>query len=455
MRNKLLINFITFALIFLDSNLKAETIFFDSKNIKIEENGNMIFATKGQAKIPSNNLILEGDKFIYDKINSELIVIDNVKYFDNENNMYIESDKIIYNEVNNTIFSKSETFIKSENDYEIKSIDVLYNRNLNKILSNKYTSVNDKNLNSFLFKRGLVFELVPEIIFSNEVVVTDKNLNKYFFKESKIKLNSNEILGKEVLVEFEDSFFGNSENDPILKGKSATSDNDSTKIYKTVFSTCSKENKNCRGWELQSKLFTHNKVKKLFEYEKSWLKVFDKKVFYMPYFNHPDPSVKRKSGFLNPFYKGSNNLGSSITIPYFYSLSNSKDLTFKPRIYVDNNIIIHNEYREAFKNSDLKTDFSLNRDNNNTSSHFFADLNGKFDDNTNYEFKVQNVTNDNYLKIHDIKSYTPIIDSDSLLTSQFRINKELDKNTIITSTCLLYTSPSPRDRIASRMPSSA
>ena len=26
-------------------------------NIKIEENGNMIFATKGEAKIPSNNLI--------------------------------------------------------------------------------------------------------------------------------------------------------------------------------------------------------------------------------------------------------------------------------------------------------------------------------------------------------------------------------------------------------------
>jgi len=445
MKNKLFINFITFVLICLGSNLKAETIFFDSKNIKIEENGNMIFATKGQAKIPSSNLVIEGDKFIYNKINSELLVIDDVKYFDDENNIYIESDKIIYNEINNTIFSKSDTYIKSEADYEINSNDVLYDRNLNKILSNEYTNVSDKNLNSFIFKRGLIFDLVPEIIFSNEVIVTDKNLNKYFFKESKINLKSNEIIGKEVLVEFEDSFFGNSENDPILKGKSVTSDNESTRIYKTAFSTCNKENKNCRGWELQSKLFTHNKVKKLFEYEKSWLKVFDKKVFYMPYFNHPDPSVKRKSGFLNPFYKGSGNLGSSITIPYFFNLSNSKDLTFKPRIYMDNDVIIHTEYREAFKSSDLKTDFSLNRNNNNTSSHFFADLNGKFDDRTNYELKVQNVTNDNYLKIHDIKSYTPIIDSDSLLTSQFRINKEFDKNTNITSTVRLYEDLSKDD----------
>ena len=61
----------------------------------------------------------------------------------------------------------------------------------------------------------------------------------------------------------------------------------------------------------------------------------------MPYFNHPDPSVKRKSGFLTPFYKGSGNLGSSVSIPYFYNLSDSRDLTFKPRIYMDNDFIFH------------------------------------------------------------------------------------------------------------------
>ena len=445
MKNKLFINFITFILIFLGSNLKAETVFFDSENIKIEENGNMIFATKGQAKIPSSNLIIEGDKFIYNKIISELIVLDDVKYYDNENNIYIESEKIVYNKIDNTIFSKSETYIKSEDGYEINSDNVLYERNANKILSKELTTVKDKNSNSFLFNRGLVFELVPEIIFSNEVIVTDLNLNNYYFKESKIKLKNNEIIGKNIKIEFEDSFFGNSQNDPILKGRSVTSDNENTKIFKTVFSTCNKENKNCRGWELQSKLFTHNKVKKLFEYEKSWLKIFDKRIFYMPYFNHPDPSVKRKSGFLNPFYKGSNNLGTSITIPYFFNLSNSKDITLKPRIYMDNDVIIHTEYREAFENSDLKADFSLNRNNKNTSSHFFANLNGSFQNETNFELKVQNVTNDNYLKIHDIKSYTPIIESDSLLSSHFKIDKELDENTNFTSTLRLYEDLSKED----------
>ena len=129
MKIKIVIKLILFISIFVNSNLNAENIFFDSKNIKIEQNGNMIFATEGKAQIPSSNITIEGDKFIYDKKISELIVIDNVKYYDNENNIYIESQKIIYNEINNTLFSKDDTYINNNDTYEINSFDVLYNRN--------------------------------------------------------------------------------------------------------------------------------------------------------------------------------------------------------------------------------------------------------------------------------------------------------------------------------------
>ena len=445
MKIKSLINYTLFFFILINSILKADAIFFDSKNIRIEDEGNMIFATKGKAKIPSDNLIIEGDKFIYNKELSELIVIDDVKYFDNENKIYIESEKIIYNKVNNNLFSKSQTFIKSDNNYKISSSDVLYDRNINRISSNTLTTVADENKNKFVFNKGLNFELDNEIISSQEIIVTDKNLNNYFFENSKINLKKNEIIGKEIFVEFDDAFFGNKNNDPLLRGRGVISNDDKTKIYKAVFSTCSIEDKNCRGWEMQSDTFTHDKIKKLFIYENSWFKVFDKKVAYIPYFNHPDPTVKRKSGFLTPFYKGSGNLGSSVSIPYFYNLSNSKDLTFKPRIYVENDFIFHTEYREAFKNSNLKTDFSFNRKNSDTSSHIFANLNGKFNDDTSFDFKLQNVNNDNYLKIHDIKSYTPIIDSDSVLNSHFEINKDIDDKTNLITKVRLYEDLSKND----------
>ena len=445
MKIKLFLNYIFFILIVSASHLRSEVVLFDSKNIKVENNGNMIFATSGSAKIPSDQVVIKGEKFIYDKKNSLLTVLDDVKYFDEENKIYIESEKIIYNKSENTVFSKSETFIKTSDVYEINSSDVLYNRNKKIISTNMLTKVKDGKVNKFIFNNGLLFETINEIISSKKVIVTDKNLNNYIFENSKINLKINEIVGKEILIDFLDDFFGNENNDPILKGKAVKSSKNNTKIYKTVFSTCNKTNKSCRGWEIQSELFTHDKVKKIFEYEKSWLKVFDQKVFYMPYFNHPDPSVKRKSGFLTPFYKGSDNLGSSISIPYFYAISESRDMTFKPRLYLNNEYIFHSEFREAYKNSDLITDFSFNQDKNNSNTHFFADLSGELQDQTEYEINIQNVSNDNYLKIHDIKDYTKIIKSDSTLKSYVSFDKDINPKTNLRSSTIIYEDLSKRD----------
>ena len=41
--------------------------------------------------------------------------------------------------------------------------------------------------------------------------------------------------------------------------------------------------KKCRGWELNTETFNHDKINKVFEYKNSWLKLFDYKVFYAPY----------------------------------------------------------------------------------------------------------------------------------------------------------------------------
>ncbi len=444
MKIKYIIKIFILYLVFFSTNIKAEIIFFDSKNIKIEQDGNMVFATKGIARIPSKNLEIEGDKFVYDKINSELTIFDNVKYLDKENDIVLKSEKLSFNELKNILFSKSETYINIENTYEINSSNVLFERNLNQISSNKFTTVNDQIENIFKFRNGFVFNTFEEIISSKNIEINDQNQNKYFFENSKLNLKLNEIVGKEVKVDFIDSFFGNQNNDPLLRGSSILSNKKNTKIYKTVFSTCNIENKNCRGWELQSEVFTHDKIRKLFEYEKSWLKVFDKKLFYLPYFNHPDPSVKRKSGFLTPFYKGSNNLGSSINIPYFFAISESKDLTFKPRLYLDSDYILQSEYREAFENSDLIADFSINR-KENTNTHFFATLDGAFENNTDYKIQIQNVTNDNYLKIHDLKDYTPLVNSDSTLTSFISLEKNIDDETNLKSTVKLYEDLSKED----------
>jgi len=93
------------------SEISADTVFFDSKNIKIKDEGNTIYSTNGIAKIPNQKIVVKGDRYIYNKINSELVVIGNVKFFDNQNDVIIKSEKAIYKEIENIIFTKGKTNI--------------------------------------------------------------------------------------------------------------------------------------------------------------------------------------------------------------------------------------------------------------------------------------------------------------------------------------------------------
>ncbi len=435
--------FILFCIFINLSEIRADTVFFDSKNIQIKDEGNTIYSSNGIAKIPNQKIVIQGYKFIYDKIKSELVVIGNVKFYDNQNDVIIESEKAIYNENKNLIFTKGETNIYFENKYEMLSENVLYDRNSSLILSDQYTEVFDTENNIYNFLEGFVFETIGEIVSSKKTNIIDNENTSYSFENIKVNLITKEIAGKDVRVEFREDFFGIENNEPLLKGKSSTSDNDKTIIQKAVFSTCNTENRKCRGWELESNEFTHNKVEQLFQYKNSWLKIFNQKVFFMPYFSHPDPSVKRKSGYLTPVYSSSDALGRAVNIPYFLNISDAEDWTFNPRVYSDNDFILQTEYRRAFKNSNLITDFSFNQDENKTNTHAILRLDGKLDSSTSYDFEFQQTSNANYLKIHDFSNVldtNPLVGSinPSTQRSFFEINKNFDEETSLKSSIRMY-----------------
>jgi LPS-assembly protein len=81
------------------------------------------------------------------------------------------------------------------------------------------------------------------------------------------------------------------------------------------------------------------------------IKIYDFPVFYFPKFFHPDPSVERQSGFLQPRINNSNILGSSLNVPYYHVISENKDITFKPTIFDSDIYMFQNEYRQENKKS--------------------------------------------------------------------------------------------------------
>ncbi len=432
MKTKKIIIIICF-FFFTKVNSFSEEVQFDASNMDIKNEGNSITAYNSKIKLSNQKIFISSKKANYDKLLNFLTFEDSVYLKDEAKNIIIESDRINYDRNKDLIFSKGNTKINLNEKYHIKSKNIFFDRKLNTIYSEYKTIIEDNEKNNYNLDKSFNFDILNEIIKAKKSFITDKDNNKYIFDDLVINLKSNEIAGKEIKVEFLDSVFGNEKNDPILKGRSGYSNEKELKVYKAVFSTCNIDNKECRGWELKADEFNHDKEKKIFEYKDSWLKVFDYRVFYLPYFNHPDPSVKRKSGFLTPSYSASESLGTSLNFPYYKVLSADKDLTFNPTYYADKSFLLQNEYRQVLKDSTILTDFSFLVGDAGTKGHFFYNQIGSVNNNLDFEINIQNVEGDNYLKKHNLKKNSLLIKDENLLLSNLNLNWELDESRISTS----------------------
>jgi len=416
MKNKIKFKILIVFFVSIFQSVSADSQFiFESKSIEYKENDNLIVA-KGDVKITStDSLIILANESRYLKLSNKLFLQGNVKIIDKKKDIIIESNKIEYFKNLELIKSDAATDIKISNNYIINTSGLNYLR-INKILSsNNKTTLLDK-FNNKVEAENFVYLLQEKKFKSKNLKIIDKDLNEYLTNNALIDLNNNKIAAKDVQIYFAKN--GDFGENARLKGNSMTSDNNETIINKGIFTTC-KPRDDCPPWTMQSKTLHIIKKKKIIEYEKAWLKLYDKPVFYFPKFFHPDPTVKRQSGFLIPTIATSSNSGNSLKIPYFNALADNKDFTFSPRIYFNNDILVQNEYRQVEENFDHVSDFSLKKFKEGSKSHIFSNtkINLMSDDlfRSNLEINLEKTSNDTYLKSEKLKN--SVQNNQSLLNS--------------------------------------
>jgi len=153
-------------------------------------------------------------------------------------------------------------------------------------------------------------------------------------------------------------------------------------------------------------------MKRQIIYKDAVLKIYDLPVLYFPKFFHPDPSVKRQSGILQPEINSSNNLGNSVTLPYFKVISNNKDLTLNPTFFDGNTSMLTTEYRAINKKNKILADVgyvngykSTTTNKKSSLSHYFLDMDHDLQledfDSSDLKLSIKKISNDTYLKIFD------------------------------------------------------
>ena len=383
----------------INTNLFGEELDIKANQMKLNKETKTILA-EGSVQIsdPKKNIIF-AEKAEYDK-NNELMRSFGATDIITSEKFRIQGENIYYDNKKGIIYSKSNTLVTDING--------------NKIYLDMFDYSTEKKM---FFSQG-------------NIEVQDNKTNTYLFSEIYIDEKKRKIVGSDVKSFLNDNSFKDDErNEPRFFANSAFINEEGITFQKGVFTNCkNREGGKCPPWSIQAEKINHNKAKKTVYYDNAVLKIYDFPIFYFPKFFHPGPTVKRQSGFLFPKLQDNSSVGFSASTPYYWAISENKDMTFTPKIYAKENLLVLHEYRHAFKDSFLILDSGYTKGYKKTNkfkksdgarSHFFAKFNrdlSRDDFSSNLEINYQQVSNDTYLKVHDIK--TELADKDKNIISK-------------------------------------
>ena len=341
---------------------KVADVVIESNQIFYLKNKEEIYTKGKSVALNGSDIQIDADQYFkYNKLTSIMEAKGNVKLDDKNENVIIYTNEIFYFINEEKIFTLGKTNIDFEDKYNMEGSDLTLLRNEMILSSKKDVIITDNESNTYKLEQ-FQYSINQEILKGENIIaITSDKENKsdeFFFKTGFFDLKKNEFLGKDITAKFHKDLFGDNENDPRISAVSGFGDKINTYFKKGVFTSCKKTDK-CPPWKITSDEIHHDKIKKQINYKNAWLEIYDFPVVYFPKFFHPDPSVKRQSGLLMPEFGSSNNLGSSVYVPYFLAISDDKDLTIKPRLFDDNKFLLQNEYRQKTKNSITIADFSF------------------------------------------------------------------------------------------------
>ena len=410
------------------SYLFSDEIKFEAENIETVDK-NLIIANKNIIVSDNDGNKIYGDKLII-KDEQFYTISENVIFKNINKALTLRTEEIIFKVNDNTIETIGDTKIEVSNNYFFDTSNILYDLNAKEISSENKSLIQDLQLNKIEIN-NFVLNLKENILKTNEANIVDKNLNQYELKKLFFDFKKSRILGKDIAIN-QNNKLTNERYLPRAKGRSLLLENDNMTLKKGVYTNCKKRD-GCPPWSIQAEEVQHDKKNRIVKYKNASFRFYDVPVLYFPKFFHPDPTVKRQSGFLAPSLL-TQNTSSYLKTPYFFALSDSSDFTFSPRFYNNEENIYQGEYRKVTKNSSHVLDASIKNEDafiskkNASQSHFFSKstIQTNFDifDYSKIDLQFQNVSNDKYLKIHNIDS--PIIDSVSTLNSKIEFEGSKD-----------------------------
>jgi LPS-assembly protein len=118
----------------------------------------------------------------------------------------------------------------------------------------------------------------------------------------------------------------------------------------TACAPCKDDPKKPPLWQVKGARIIHDQTEKMLYFENAQLEFFGVPLAYLPYFSTPDPTVKRKTGFLMPGVSSNSTYGFGIETPFYWAIAPDYDATFNPRFTSRQGVLFQAEFRQRLLN---------------------------------------------------------------------------------------------------------
>ncbi|MDX2309400.1 MAG: LPS-assembly protein LptD [Hyphomicrobium sp.] len=221
--------------------------------------------------------------------------------------LHLQADELIYDNAGDKVIARGNVEIQYENN-NLTADEVVYDQSANTLSAAGNVVVREANGN---------------IIRAERYNVTDD------FRDGFVQSLS--VVARD--------------NSRISAEQGSRRDGNVTEFSNAKFTPCSSDGTSPPLWCLAASTVVHDQANATISYQDAQFELFGVPILYMPYFEHPDPSVKRKSGFLAPGYGTSEDLGFFTEIPYYFALAPNYDFTFRPRYMTEQGVLYQGDWR--------------------------------------------------------------------------------------------------------------
>lgn len=294
--------------------------------------------------------------------------------------------------------------------------DELINHDKEKIIEAVGDVVIKREAMTVYTDRLIYYQLEDKIVATGNVRMEEENGNVVFADEVELqdKMTRAEMNHIKAILQDESQ---------IWAEEFRKKENDNKVMRRAIYTPCDFcEGRESPLWQIRARKVTHDAENKNINYNDAFVDIKGVPVFYTPFFSHPDPTVKRRSGFLTPSVGSSNYLGGTLQLNYFWAINDHSDFLFSPIFNTDKDPVWGGIYRQYFNKGYIEMDGTYLKDNDENRPEnrgsLFAYGRYELDDYWVFDTNINYASDGLYLKELDLDH-----DDDAWLTSNVRLQR--------------------------------